>query len=67
MMVPYKDTLVMLNYEAERVGSLEVQITPCDAEGNEDHDYDIDEPTDLVSETQSMLNVKEVTTLLSIC
>ncbi|KAF6041292.1 hypothetical protein EB796_000454 [Bugula neritina] len=47
MMVPYKDTLVMLNYEAERVGSLEVQITPCDAEGNEDHDYDIDEPTDL--------------------
>jgi len=57
----------MLNYEAERVGSLEVQITPCDAEGNEDHDYDIDEPTDLVSETQSMLNVKEVTTLLSIC
>lgn len=48
LMDEYQDTLVIMNYDAERVGHIELEILPCDPNGNEDCDYGFEEPTDLV-------------------
>jgi len=47
-MEPYDDTLAILNYEADRVGSLRVVLSPCDADGHENYDYNITESVELV-------------------
>ena len=49
MMAEYSDTLQIMNYDAELVGSLEVELVPCDQNGVEDCDYEIEEASDLVS------------------
>ncbi|XP_067932196.1 kinesin-like protein KIF28P [Watersipora subatra] len=47
IMTDYQDSLLLMNYDAEAVGHLEVELVPCDASGDEDVDYGFIEPSDL--------------------
>ena len=48
LMEPYTDTLALFNYEAERVGHIEIAFTPCDPSGNSETDYEIEDSIELV-------------------